>query len=51
MATVAITTYDDLSDEVKRPINFADEDKDSEGGKTHCIFVNLTYVQTSSLAV
>jgi acyl-coenzyme A synthetase/AMP-(fatty) acid ligase len=33
MATAAITTYDELSDEVKRLINFADEDKNSERGK------------------
>jgi polyhydroxyalkanoate synthesis regulator protein len=51
MATAAITTYDDLSDEVRRLVNFDDQDKNSEEGKTHCIFINLTYVQTSSLTV
>jgi hypothetical protein len=51
MATAAITTYDDLSEEVKRLVKFDDEDKNSQEGKRHCIFINLTYVQTSSLTV
>ncbi len=29
----------------------SDEDKDCDQGKTHCIFINLTYVKTSSLTV
>ncbi len=51
MATAAITKYDDLSAEVKRLVSFDDEDKNSEEGKRHCIFINLTYVQTCSLTV